>query len=196
MASNATHFTLVRCMRKLLRQQPFSKITIEELCKLAHISRRSFYRYFPDKYSLLAATYKECFFSKIQMSPDSLFWELFQEVCRQIYAEKEFFRHAFEVKGQNGFWEEARKILTPYMKKDYPANIHGDVMFNFFVAHTIDMLFELVEQWIQDDPTSSPDEFAISIRDSFAVYGKWIYEACTNRPRSDFSPEIIREHKW
>lgn len=69
-------------------------------------------------------------------------------------------------------------------------------MFNFFVAHTIDMLFELVEQWIQDDPTSSPDEFAIFIRDSFAVYGKWIYEACTNRPRSDFSPEVIREHKW
>lgn len=196
MASNATRITLVRCMRKLLRLQPFSKITIEALCEAAHISRRSFYRYFPDKYSLLAATYKECFFSKIQVSPDSLFWDLFQEMCKQIYAEKEFFRHAFEIKGQNGFWEETRKLLTPYMKKDYPCYIHTDEMFNFFVAHTIDMLFELVEHWIQRNSPAPPDQFGPTIRDSFAVYGKWTYEACTNRPRSDYSPEIVQEHKW
>lgn len=42
----------------------------------------------------------------------------------------------------------------------------------------------------------SPDQFALSIRDSFAVYGKWIYEACANRPRSDYSPEMMREYKW
>lgn len=196
MASNATRFTLVKCMRKLLRQQPFSKITIGELCELAHISRRSFYRYFPDKYSLLAATYQESFFSKIQLAPDSLFWDLFKQICQQVYGEKEFFRHAFEVKGQNGFWEEARKILTPYMKKDYPSNVHGDVMFNFFVAHSIDMLFELVEHWIREEPTTSPDEFATFIQESFAVYGKWIYEASTNRPRSAYTPEIVREKKW
>jgi len=33
------------------------------------------------------------------------------------------------------------------MKKEYSSNIHDDLMFNFFVAHTIDMLFELAEHW-------------------------------------------------
>lgn len=189
MASEATRFTLVHCMRKLLRQQSFSKITIDDLCKAAHISRRSFYRYFPDKYSLLATTYQKCFFSKIQVKADSLFWDLFEEICIQMYAEKEFFHHAFEVKGQNGFWEETHRLLTPYMERDYPVDAKANKRFQFFVSHTIDMLFELMEKWIQSVVPLSPIEFADSVRCSFAIYGKWLYEAATNQPRTVFSSD-------
>lgn len=186
MASEATRVTLIKCMKRLVRQQSFSRITVAEICESAHISRRSFYRYFPDKYLLLNATYVDCFFSKIKVDPDGLFWDIFKEICTQIYSERDFFRHAFEVKGQNGFWEETRALLVPCMRRDYPSDMQDHKMLNFFVFNDVNMLFQLIEEWIRDDLPTPPEEFAAFVQNSFAVYGKWLYEVSTNRPRTSF----------
>ena len=62
MALESTRITLIRCMRKLVREKSFSKIKVEEICASAHISRRTFYRYYKDKYALLKDVYTDSFF--------------------------------------------------------------------------------------------------------------------------------------
>lgn len=52
--SDVTKKALADSLKKLLRQRGIEKITVEEICTESMVSRRSFYRYFVDKFDLLA----------------------------------------------------------------------------------------------------------------------------------------------
>ena len=196
MAIESTRKTLIKCMKKLVREQPFSQISIDRICELSHISRRTFYRYFQDKYSLLEITYLEGYFNKLVISDDENFWDLFRKLCAQIYSDQAFFGHAFDVKGQNGFWEEAKKIIAPYMRRDFriPDDIRDTV--DFYISNDIDVLFQLIEKWIREGCVMDPDQFSAYAHDSFKVHGKWIYEVATGRPLSEYSPEKLARNEW
>ena len=125
----------------------FSKISVESICDSAHISKRTFYRYFPDKYALLNETFRYCFFSRIEIADDDLIWDIFGKVCAQVY-------------------------------------------------NDINMLLTLLEEWIRDGFTMPPDEFYEYIRGAFSVYGKWVYEVATDRPRSKFTMEKYLDKEW
>ena len=196
MSSEATRITLIKCMRKLVRERSFTKISIESICDAAHVSKRTFYRYFPDKYALLNEAFRYCFFSRIEIADEDLFWDIFGKICAQVYSEREFFSHAFGVKGQNGFWEETPKLLKPYMLRDLPSNDITDKLCRFFVDNDINMLLTLLEEWIRDGFTMPPDEFYEYIRGAFSVYGKWVYEVATDRPRSEFTMEKYLGKEW
>lgn len=48
-----THMALCTALFALLEKTPFSKITVNDLCKTALVSRATFYMHFEDKYHLL-----------------------------------------------------------------------------------------------------------------------------------------------
>ena len=117
MSKETTNKMLQLSMQQLLRERRFTAITVDDICRHAGVSRKTCYRYYPDRHALLTAVYNDCYFSYIEVSDDDSFWDVFRKICIQISTDKPFFRHAFEVKGQNGFWNEAKDILTPlYMK--------------------------------------------------------------------------------
>lgn len=196
MALESTRITLIRCMRKLVREKSFSKIKVEEICASAHISRRTFYRYYKDKYALLKDVYTDSFFKNLDIIPEDTFWNIFDKICEQIYSEKGFFIHAFAVKGQNGFWEELRTILTPYMRREFPSHEFTDNRCNWFIAQDIFVLFLLIEEWIQNDFTTDPASFSKYVRFSFAVHGKWTYQNAMGYPIEVFTPEKMDSNEW
>lgn len=196
MSNESTRKTLIKCMNKLVRENPFSKISIDNLCSMAHVSRRTFYRYFSDKYDILAATYYECFFSKLDIRDEKSFWNIFSKVCLQIYSEKAFFTHAIGVKGQNGFWEEAKKLLFPYMSRDFPITDDIQDTVHFYIYNDLDVLFQLIEKWIHDGFLQSPEAFSAYAHDSFKVHGRWVYEAATGRPRTEYTPDKLYNGEW
>lgn len=53
MSSESTRITLIHCMRKLLRERSIDSITVSDICESAHIGRRTFYRYYSDKFELM-----------------------------------------------------------------------------------------------------------------------------------------------
>lgn len=196
MANESTRITLLKCMRKLVRENSFSKISINMICETAHISRRTFYRYFYNRYSLLAATYNECYFAKLTIEKGDNFWHLFGNICQQIYDEPAFFRHVFDVKGQNGFWEEAKSTLAPYMTRDFPVTPDIKDIVDFYVFNDLDVLFQHIEGWIKGGFKYDPKSFSTHVRDSFKVHGKWIYELATDRPVSPYSQHKIDKKEW
>lgn len=64
MSVEASKFNLKKTMHKLMKEKSFTSITVKELCEKAGVSRRSFYRYYMDKYELLQDLYYD-FFSPI-----------------------------------------------------------------------------------------------------------------------------------
>lgn len=180
-------------MLKLVREKSFSKITIEEVAERSSVSRRTFYRYYADKYDLLKNVYLECFFSKIDMYENDDFWDIFTKICDQIYSDRKFFKHAFEVKGQNGFWEEASKILTPYFMREAPSYDFIDQMKSYFVTTDLERMFHLIEVWINEENAYSGKEFSSFIRTNYYIYGKWTAQLASKEERSTFTKDIFRD---
>lgn len=180
-------------MLRLVRENHFASITVEDVCARSSISRRSFYRYYTDKYALLKDVYLECFFSKIEIEENDDFWDIFAKICEQIYSDKKFFRHAFEVKGQNGFRDEASNILTPYYMREAPSYDFVDEMKAYFVATEMERLFHLIEVWISSGMKQNAKEFSDFIRANYYIYGQWTYQLAARQERSTFSKEILTD---
>jgi AcrR family transcriptional regulator len=50
-----TEQTIVAALRDLLGVKPYTKITVQDLCDTAHLSRRTFYKHFTDKHAVVTA---------------------------------------------------------------------------------------------------------------------------------------------
>lgn len=177
-------------MQQLLRERRFSAITVDDICRHAGVSRKTFYRYYPDRHGLLTAVYNDCYFSLIDISEKDSFWDVFRKICMQISADRPFFRHAFEVKGQNGFWEEAADILTPLYMQEAPSYDFLNEIKLFFVVTDLDRLFRLIEKWLNTDQEQSAEDFAEFIRVSYYIYGLWNSQLAAGDERSTFSPDV------
>ena len=202
MSTETTNKMLQLSMQKLLRERRFSAITVDDICREAGVSRKTFYRYYPDRHALLSAVYNDCYFSHIEVSDEDSFWDVFRKICIQISTDKQFFRHAFEVKGQNGFWDEAKDILTPLYMKEAPSYDFLNEIKLFFVVTDLDRLFLLIEKWLNSNPEQSAEDFAEYIQVSYYIYGLWNSQLASGEERSEFSSAVysnfrayIREHK-
>lgn len=196
MSAKTTRTLLIRAMLKLVRAQKFSAITIDDICEKSGVSRRTFYRYYSDKRALLKDVFVECFFSKIQPDENMDPWDIIQAICEQIYSDKKFFSHSFEVKGQNGFWEEVESILLPYFLRGLPSYEEADRMRDFFTSTDIYRVLTLMEEWIREGMRITPQEFASALRTSYIVYATWITEVATGKPASEFPEEMLEPVKF
>lgn len=195
MSSKTTNKMLQLAMQQLLRERRFSAITVDDICHSAGVSRKTFYRHYSDRYALLTAVYTDCYFSFIELTDEESFWDVFRKVCEQISTDKPFFRHAFEVKGQNGFWDEAKAILTPLYMKEAPSYDFLNEIKLFFVKTDLDRLFQLIEKWLNSDTGQSAEDFAKYIQVSYYIYGLWNSQLAAGDERSTFSPEVYLDFK-
>ena len=191
MSAQTTKTALIRAMLKLVRSKKFSSISIDEICEKAQVSRRTFYRYYQDKQALLRDVFVECFFSKINTNECRDPWDMTKAICEQIYSDKDFFYHSFEVKGQNGFWEEVSSILLPFFERDLQSHEASDSMKDFFTSTDIYRVLHLIENWILTGMASTPDEFSSSLRTAYYIYATWITELATGNPASVFPEELL-----
>lgn len=182
-------------MQQLLRERRFTSISVDDICQRAEVSRKTFYRYYSDRYALLKAVYIDCYFSSIEITETDSFWDVFRKICVQIAGDRPFFRHAFEVKGQNGFWDEAKNILTPLYMKEAPSYEFLNEIKLFFVVSDLDRLFYLIDRWLNSSKEQSAEDFAEYIRVSYYIYGLWNSQLASGEERSTFSPEVYSNFK-
>ena len=110
----------------------------------------------------------------------------------QVYNDQDFFRHAFQIVGQNGFWEQSEKLLVPLIYKELPKQTEPeyDELAWFFSAEDVHTVLKLIVKWNNNDPCP-PDEFAYKLRTSFAVRGRWLYELAMKFELKDYNEHNI-----
>lgn len=151
---------LSRAVKTLLREKQFTHITVEEICHEAGVSRRNFYRYFPDKYDLLNWMYYDEFCKAINDRHIEHTLELLPFVCNHLYTDRALYKNAFDVKGQNSFREYCKQRLHPYFVKDYGESFPNETIRDFFIDHIIDALFDGFQIWLSETPCRSAEEYS------------------------------------
>ena len=170
--SDITKRALAESLKSLMRENPFTKITIEDICDTAGVSRRNFYRHFLDKYELLNWVYYEDFVKNVHAKNYERTIDLFPDVCNHLYSDRAFFVNAFDVKGQNSFRTYCTDRLYPYLERDFGSACTSDYAKKFYIYRIVDAVFDRFQDWLRSEPCMPPDEFSTYIIDSMRSFSK------------------------
>ena len=87
--SEQNRLAIAGAMKQLLRTMPIEKITTDRILEIAGVSRRSFYRYFKDKYELLEWIYNYDFCRFVEVRQEKSIWEYYPDILRSLRADPE-----------------------------------------------------------------------------------------------------------
>lgn len=196
MSSESTRITLIHCMRKLLRERRITSITVSDICESAHISRRTFYRYYSDKYELMKDVAFNHMRQRLDIKETDTQWDVVEKCCRLLYDERAFFSHTFESKGQNGFWEETVAFMLPFAMKEYPESGYLSEKCMDLITSSIYTMMHLTEKWIKDGFQTDPETFCRESRHTFAIFTKWLYQSATGKKIEPASEQQLLDGTW
>lgn len=160
--SNITKRALSMALKALMEEQPFSKINVGDICEKCDMNRKSFYYHFKDKYDLLNWIFDTEIISFMQtLSETDQFGqriEVVQDVCVYFYENRNFYRKALRIEGQNSFKEHFREYIMPVLKIRLAYLLKTEVD-EFELDFFTDAAVCTIERWLMDKNCMPPDEF-------------------------------------
>ena len=157
--SDVTKKALADSLKKLLRQRGIEKITVEEICAESMVSRRSFYRYFVDKFDLLTWTYNYDFCRMVDVRPDKTIWDYYPEILRYIHADPQFFKNAFSYTGPNSFRYFCFVKLYPLILNDFEHYFDNEREARFAVQRYVYAAFDGYVWWLSQPEIMPWEEY-------------------------------------
>ena len=169
--SNITKHALASALKELMMEVPFEKINVAHICEKCNMNRKSFYYHFKDKYDLVNWIYDTEFISMIKEKEGLTGTDFFETLTEYLYENREFYRKALKIVGQNSFSEHFRKMLfeviAEYLRKMTGQEI-PDMQVNFFV----DGFVCAIERWLQDKNCVTSEEFILLLKPCIQLAGQ------------------------
>ena len=98
---NQTKKLIMDAFNELLEKKPFEKITVEEVCAHAGISKPTFYRYYRDKYDVMTYNFQLLFDEYFAILEYSSLEEFLVAMYRSTQENFVQIRRAFDILGRN-----------------------------------------------------------------------------------------------
>lgn len=162
--SNITKRALANAFKELLKNKPFSKISISDICEKCEMNRKSFYYHFKDKYDLVNWIYYTEFITVARKREYILGWDLLEDLCMYFYENREFYRKTFNVVGQNSFSDYFREVVVMINKTIMDEIFDENDPLDFYVDFYSDAFFCAIKRWITDKDCVPPDVFVKSLK--------------------------------
>lgn len=160
--STITKKALANSLKELMAEYPFEKISIGEICDRCFMNRKSFYYHFKDKYDLM----NWIFDNEFVLTKEDIGHERFAELCQYLYENRDFYRRAFRIQGQNSFSSHFRSRLEPIIEarvSELYVPLSTEFARNFFT----DSFILAINRWLSDKNCIDADEFIAQIRTIF-----------------------------
>jgi len=161
--SNITKKALATALKELMEEVPFDKLQVAQICEHCDMNRKSFYYHFKDKYDLLNWIFDTEIISFVRSYSSSQRLdqriEEIREVCVYFYENREFYRKALKIEGQNSFSDHFREYIMPIMKTRLSHYLLRDEVDDFELNFFTDAAVCAIERWLLDKNCMSPDEF-------------------------------------
>ncbi len=159
--------SLADSLRHLMIRHLFEKITIKQICDETGVIRATFYNYFDDKYDCLNWIVYHDLVEEVRSNIlNGQLRKALIDIFETVNENKQFYRVAYNVIGQNGFEDMVRDNLRQlllvfvdrYRKKDYLMKYENNLLARYYAEilafHIKDFVFEVggaktVEEVIQ-----------------------------------------------
>lgn len=153
-------------VKELILTQSFEKITIRMIAEKAGVIRPTFYYHFQDKYEVLEWIVKSQLLEPTKaMLERNMYEESLKFIFAAIESEREFYKRAFEITGQNSFWEIVITCMKDFLltetsiakvtdEKNVPENMTPE----FVALHLAFNLAAMIHIWLRKMPDFSAED--------------------------------------
>lgn len=166
--SNITKQALAASLRELMKEVQFEKINVAQICERCGMNRKSFYYHFKDKYDLVNWIFDTNFIafatSDAVKNMEDDRWAFIEMACKYFYQDRDFYRKALQIRGQNSFSEHFREYIFPVLKSRLVCLVGDDGADDFTVGFFADAVLCAMERWLKDKECMPPEQFAAKIR--------------------------------
>ncbi len=157
--SNITKKALAGALKELLHSEPFSKISVGEICEKCSMNRKSFYYHFRDKYDLMVWIFRSEFDEHTAGKKYDNVWDAFEDLCVYLNDNRSFYRKALAVKGQNSFSEYFRDNCLPEYIEYIVSRSDAPCRCRFCRDFFADAFVCSIERWLNEEKDMSPEIF-------------------------------------
>lgn len=140
-----TKRALASSLKELMKTQPLTKISVGDICEKCGMNRKSFYYHFCDKYDLVNWIF-DTEFSEIRSRPDHI--ANFEEICEYFYSDREFYRSALQITGQNSFRDYFRMQIHPVLEELVGNLFDSEEDTEFLVTFLADGMVSTLIRWL------------------------------------------------
>lgn len=166
--SNITKQALAASLKELMQEVPFEKINVAHICEKCGMNRKSFYYHFKDKYELVNWIFDTGFIEIAAVGTNKEKgndrWAFIECVCEYFYEDKEFYRKALRIKGQNSFAEHFREYIFPILKNRLIDLLGKKTVDDFVVDFWADAVVCAIERWLLEKHCMEPKNFVEKIK--------------------------------
>ncbi|MBQ8260934.1 MAG: TetR/AcrR family transcriptional regulator C-terminal domain-containing protein [Lachnospiraceae bacterium] len=161
--SNITKKALASALKELMNEKPFEKINVGDICDKCEMNRKSFYYHFKDKYDLVNWIFDTEFIAIARKEANQDIWTLVEVLCNYFYANRNFYKKALCIKGQNSFSDHFREILFPTIVNRMNHILDKGEISDFQVTFMADAVVMAFQRWLVDS-VMLPEEFIKQMR--------------------------------
>ena len=175
--SNITKRALAQALKDLMRQQPFHKISVGQICGACGMNRKSFYYHFRDKQDLVYWIFRSEFLENVHLNVDSNGWSLLTDICHYVYGEREFYREALSIQGQNSLREYMHDLVTPLLL-EIAAHLFQDCSpedLAFCLHFYADSFLTSIVHWLSQPDPVSPEDYVEQIKGLLCITARLIH---------------------
>lgn len=165
--SKITKAALASTLKELMLKDPFSKISIGEICEACGMNRKSFYYHFRDKYDLVNWIFQTGFVESLNFGEYDTGWEFVSDILNYLYGEHAFYRHALSIEGQNSFTEYFAETLAPFISAFSGGIYQKTNNPDFYIDITCKVFICVIKEWLDHKNPVPPDEFAKTLNAIF-----------------------------
>lgn len=157
--SNITKNALAASLKNLMREKPFEKISVSDICDACGMNRKSFYYHFKDKYDLVNWIFLVSFLGKMDIDDYETGWDALKDICHRFYEDREFYRAALKIEGQNSFHDYVIESIRPIMYLYINDIIKDNDLKDFFVTFYCDAFLSAITRWLSEGMQMNDEEF-------------------------------------
>lgn len=174
--SNITKRALANALKEQLEVEPFSKISISDICDRCEMNRKSFYYHFRDKYDLVNWLFDAEFTVFLRKRDNGGAWDFFEALCCYLYDNRVFYRKILTVRGQDSFYEHLRGYLRPFLQAPL-TDISGQTEApGLYMDFFTDSLSCTLERWLLEKDCQEPMQFVASIKELLLQTARYVCE--------------------
>lgn len=143
-----------------MKEKPFHKITIKQICDKTGVIRGTFYNHFIDKYETLEYLVHQLLLEKI--NDTELSKEKLKIIFEVVYQHQDFFSQCFQIEGQNSFESILQNVLKDFILQSLNdedwQHIDKNIPIDFFISYYINAIIYILKYWLNHHFQQSPQE--------------------------------------
>ena len=175
-----TKKAIAAALKELTLTEPFSKISIGDICKQCKVSRKTFYYHFKDKDDLVNWIFDTEFVLRSQKKTYTSVWQGLEDLFRYFYRNHAFYRKVLEQTGPNSFAFYFNDLLHSVFV-DHLKAILGDahvseIQVNFLADGVVCML----KRWLAQSDCPTPEDLIGELKTGTGILAGYIFHTMPN----------------